>query len=248
MADSEGKAALVTGGGRRIGRTISLALAEAGYAVAVNYERSGDAAEETVRRIVEHGGAAAALRADVSRAEEVRSLVQQAVERFGRLHLLVNNAAVYAPSSFAELNEEVWDRHLDVNLKGTYLCSKEVGDRMLAWGGGRMVNLACLGGFQPWHRHIAYSVSKAGVVMLTRCLARALAPTVRVNAVAPGTVFVPDDEGPAELHPPPERIPLGRYAAPEEIAQAVLFLADGTEYVTGQVLRVDGGISLQSIW
>jgi len=249
MEDREKRrVALVTGGARRLGRHISLALAGEGYDVIVNYNRSGEEAQKTTRLIRDRGGAADAIAADVSRSEEVQSLVDRAAAVFGRIHLLVNNAAVIPPSSFAELDEETWDQTVDVNLKGTFLCCKAVGTRMLEWGEGQIVNVACLGAFQPWHKHIAYSVSKAGVVMLTRCLAKALAPSVRVNAVAPGTVLVNDEPSPTKLQPPPEKIPLQRYAAPGDICDAILFLTRGSNYITGQVILVDGGVSLQSIW
>ncbi len=242
------KVALVTGGARRLGRHISLALAGRGYAVAVNHSSSEDQARRTVEQIRAGGGEAVALRADVSDPSQVASMVAEAEERLGPATLLVNNAAVIPPSSFAQLDHQVWSATLSVNLDGTFHCCRELGQRMLERGGGAIVNIACLGAFQPWHKHIAYSVSKAGVVMLTRCLAKALAPAVRVNAVAPGTVDVADEQAPTAITPPVKAIPMQRYAAPSDIAGAVLYLAEDTGYVTGQTLLVDGGTSLQSIW
>lgn len=244
----EGKVALVTGGARRLGRRIAMALAGRGYAVGVNHSSSEDEAREVVEEIRSGGGRALALRADVSSPPEVARMFDGLEQRLGPLNLLVNNAAVIPPSPFEKLDDDVWDKTLGVNLNGTMYCCREAGRRMLRRGGGTIVNIACLGAFQPWHGHIAYSVSKAGVVMLTRCLARALGPAVRVNAVAPGTVEVPGESSPTKITPPVDRIPLGRYASPDDIAGAVVHLAEAADYVTGQVLVVDGGTSLQSIW
>ncbi len=242
------KVVLVTGGARRLGRQISLALAEQGYAVAVNHSGSDEMARRTVDQIRGQGGDAGAFRADVSDLSQVAAMVAEVEETLGPVTLLVNNAAVIPPSSFDQLDEEVWSATLGVNLDGTFHCCRELGRRMQERGGGAIVNIACLGAFQPWHKHIAYSVSKAGVVMLTRCLAKALAPAVRVNAVAPGTVDVAEEPSPTAITPSADTIPMQRYASPSDIAGAVLYLADGTSYVTGQTLLVDGGTSLQSIW
>jgi len=242
------KVALVTGGARRLGRHIALALAGRGYDVAVNHSNSEAMALKVVEKMAHEGGRALALKADVSNPAEVRRMVEEVEQQLGPLALLVNNAAVIPPSPFEKLDDEVWDKTLGVNLNGTMYCCREVGQRMLERGGGVMVNIACLGAFQPWHGHIAYSVSKAGVVMLTRCLARSLGPAVRVNAVAPGTVEVPGESSPTKITPRVGSIPLRRYASPEDITGAVVHLAEAADYVTGQVLVVDGGTSLQSIW
>jgi NAD(P)-dependent dehydrogenase (short-subunit alcohol dehydrogenase family) len=245
---SNRKVALVTGGARRLGRHISLALAGRGYAVAVNHSSSDNQAGRTVEDIRAAGGEAVALRADVADPAQVASMAAEAEARMGPVALLVNSAAVIPPSSFAQLTPEVWRATLSVNLDGTFHCCRELGQRMMERGSGAIVNIACLGAFQPWHKHIAYSVSKAGVVMLTRCLAKALAPAVRVNAVAPGTVELADEPAPTPITPRVESIPMQRYAVPSDIAGAVVFLAEGTGYITGQTLLVDGGTSLQSIW
>lgn len=242
------KVALVTGGARRLGRHISLALAGRGYAVAINHSNSEEAARRTVEEIRGKGGDAVPCRTDVSNAAQVTAMAAEVEAALGPVTLLVNNAAVIPPSSFDALDEEVWSATMGVNLDGTFRCCREVGRRMMTHGGGVIVNIACLGAFQPWHKHIAYSVSKAGVVMLTRCLAKALAPKVRVNAVAPGTIDVADEPASTAVTPAPAAIPMRRYAAPSDITGAVLYLAEGTGYVTGQTLLVDGGTSLQSIW
>ncbi len=245
---SEKNIALVTGGARRLGRHISLALAGKGYAVAVNHSGSDEMARKTVAEISDQGGEAMAFRADVSDSSQVAMMMADIEEKLGPVTLLVNNAAVIPPSSFDQLDDHVWSSTLGVNLDGTFHCCREAGRRMKKRGSGTIVNIACMGAFQPWHKHIAYSVSKAGVVMLTRCLAKALAPAVRVNAVAPGTVDVADEPSPTAITPMADAIPMKRYASPSDIAGAVIYLADGTDYVTGQVLLVDGGTSLQSIW
>ncbi len=231
-----------------MGRHLSLTLAREGYAVAVVYGHSREMADATVEEIRKVGGEALAFQADVSKSDDVATMTGRVEQELGPVSLLVNNAAVIPPSAFDQLTDEVWSSTLGVNLDGTFHCCREVGRRMLERGGGSIVNIACLGAFQPWHKHIAYSVSKAGVVMLTRCLAKALAPAVRVNAVAPGTVEVADEPAPTAITPPADAIPMKRYATPGDIAGAVLALAEGTGYITGQTLLVDGGTSLQSIW
>jgi len=245
---SERKIGLVTGGARRLGRQIALALADRGYAVAVNHSNSDEAAERTVAEIRGRGVQALAVRADVADAGAVAAMADRVERELGPVTVLVNSAAVIPPSAFDELDSAVWRATLAVNLDGPFHCCREFGGRMRDRGRGAIINIACLGAFQPWHKHIAYSVSKAGVVMLTRCLAKALAPAVRVNAVAPGTVDVADEPSPTAITPPAHAIPMQRYAAPADIAGAVLYLAEGTDYVTGQTLVVDGGTGLQSIW
>jgi len=236
------RVALVTGGGRRLGRAIALALAREGFHVAVNYCHAGDRARRTCREIQALGVQAFPIRADVSKAKQVDRMVDRVLSVFGHVDLLVNNAAVFRRVPFRRLTESVWDETLDLNLKGTFLCAKRVGDHMLARGQGCIVNLASLGGIQPWVHHIPYSVSKAGVIMLTRCLAKALAPRVRVNAIAPGSIRVPGEPGAPMV--PPETVPLKAHGTPKDVADLVVYLATQAHYVTGQTWVVDGGRSL----
>lgn len=237
-----GKVALVTGAAKRIGRSVALRLAAEGADVIVNYRGSKDAAEEVVAQIKAMGRRAAAIQGDVSKRTDVGALLAAVEHDFGRLDILVNNAGMFFPAKFEELTEEQWDTILDVNLKSQFLCSQMAARLLRQSGSGRIVNFASLGGLLAWPNYTHYCVSKAGVIMLTRCLARALAPEITVNAVAPGTISFPGD-APELAEDFIRRAPLGRTGAPSDIADAVLFLAQSS-FITGQVIVVDGGRTL----
>jgi NAD(P)-dependent dehydrogenase (short-subunit alcohol dehydrogenase family) len=236
----EGQIALVTGAAKRIGRSIALRLAAEGAAVAVNYRGSKRDAEAVVREIQSGGGKAAAMQADVSRRAEVAQLFAAIESEFGRLDILVNNAGAFFSAKFEEITDEQWDGILDINLKSQFLCAQAAAPIMKRQGRGRIVNLSSLGGMLPWPSYTHYCVSKAGSIMLTRCLARALAPEILVNSVAPGTIQFPGE-------PPDEeyirRVPLHRTGTGDDIAGAVTYLATA-DFVTGQVIAVDGGRAL----
>jgi len=243
MAEAElsNQVALVTGAARRIGRSIALTLAATGAHVVVNYNTSQAEAQQTVRAIEQKGVRAVALQGDLSRPAEVQRLVAAAEEQLGPVDILVNNAGVFAPGEWHEVTEADWDIFLGANLKAQFYCAQAVAAGMKQRGRGKIVNLASLGGLEPWPNYIPYCVTKAGVIMLTRCLARALAPEVQVNAVAPGTIQFPGEE-PDERYT--RRAPLRKTGKAEDIARAVLFLCTGSDFITGQVLIVDGGYSL----
>jgi NAD(P)-dependent dehydrogenase (short-subunit alcohol dehydrogenase family) len=236
--------ALVTGSGRRLGRQIALALGASGYDIIVNYNRSPRQGSATVEMLNGLGARAIAVKADVSWKPDVSHLVAEAIKHFGRIDLLVNNAAVFSVSPFLETTEDVWDTTIDINLKGVFLCSQAVAPIMLKQKKGRIINIASLGGLQAWRDHVPYNVSKAGVVMLTKIMARALAPKIAVNAIAPGTIIIPGEEDADIRHVPVASIPLGRYGRPADIVNTVLFLATSAGYITGQVIAVDGGRSI----
>lgn len=236
--------AIVTGGGKRLGRQIALALAANGYDVVVNFHESGTGARRTVSEIKKMGRRAAAVRADVSKKKEVDALVATAMRQFQRVDILVNNAARFVGGTILDTSEPSWNTMMNVNLKGMFLCSQAVAPIMLKQKVGHIINIVSLGGIQAWSRHLAYSVSKAGAIMLTKCVAKSLAPTVRVNAIAPGTIVIKGEEDPAIGHVPKTGIPLSRYGAPSDIIDIVLFLAQKASYVTGQVFVIDGGRSI----
>lgn len=235
-----GRVALVTGAGKRIGRSIALALAREGADVAVNYNRSVEAAEKTAAEIAAMGRRSAAIQADVGRRRDVERLFAAADSQFGRLDILVNNAGAFFAVPFEQLTDEQWDGILTTNLKSQFLCAQAAVPLMKRQGQGRIINLSSLGGLLAWPGYTHYCVSKAGSIMLTRCLARALAPEILVNSVAPGTIQF-------EGEPPDEeyirRVPLHRTGAGDDIAGAVVFLATA-EFITGQVIVVDGGRAL----
>lgn len=253
-----GKSALITGGAKRLGRAMAVALAERGVRLALHYGQSRDAAESLAAELREQKLEVELFQADLSDGEQVRRLVADAEARFDGLDILVNNAAIFERIPFAELTETDWRRTLDVNLTAPFLCAHAAGTRMRARGAGAIVNMACVGGFQPWANYLPYSVSKAGVIMLTETLAKALAPAVRVNAIAPGIVEFGDGEwgmgdgekqtGVQSLSPAqtdPERktskaMPHPPSPIPSNIVAALLYLLEN-DGVTGETLIVDAG-------
>lgn len=235
-----GKVALVTGGARRVGKALSLALAREGADVVVNYFESAEAAEETVAEITSLGRRAIAVRADVSVRTEAAELIRRTTDTFGRLDVLVNNASIFLDSPFLAIEEAEWDRVMDVNLKGPFLLSQLAVPPLREEGGGVIVNIADLSAFQPWPSYTHHAVSKAGLVHLTRVSARALAPDVRVNCIAPGTVLPPDDYTPDQIRSSRDRTPLRRIGSPDDVARALLYLVQN-DFVTGETIVVDGG-------
>jgi len=233
------KVALVTGAAKRIGRSVALRLASEGADVAVNYRGSNAEADEVVAQIAAMGRRAVAIQADVSKKNDVTALFAAVEKEFGRLDILVNNVGMFFPAKFEELTEEQWDRILNTNLKSQFLCSQAATPMLRRSGLGRIINFASLGGLLAWPAYTHYCVSKAGVIMLTRCLARALAPEITVNAIAPGTISFPGD-APELAEDFIRRAPLHRTGTAKDIDDAVVFLAQ-SDFVTGQVIVVDGG-------
>jgi NAD(P)-dependent dehydrogenase (short-subunit alcohol dehydrogenase family) len=235
-----GQVALVTGAAKRIGRSIALRLAADGADVAVNYAKSKREAEVVVREIKAAGRRATAIKADVSRRGDVKKLFATVEKEFGRIDILVNNAGMFFPATFEDLTEEQWDRIMDTNLKSQFLCAQAAAPIMKRQGRGRIINLSSLGGILPWPKYVHYCVSKAGSIMLTRCLARALGPEILVNSIAPGTIQFPGEPPAGEYI---RRVPLHRTGKGEDIAGAVAYLATA-DFVTGQTIVVDGGRAL----
>lgn len=236
----EGRAALVTGAGRRVGQAIAVGLARAGCDVAVHVHGTADGGADTVKQVRALGRKAEALAADLGDAHAAAALAGRAAAILGgRLDILVNSAAIMVKQPVPDVTPESWDRTLDLNLRAPFFVTQGALP-FLRTSRGRVVNLADDAAFEPWPAYVPHGVSKAGVVMLTKGLARALAPDITVNAVAPGAVLVPDDwDEKAKTHLS-ETTPLGRLGAPEDVVQAVLYLLTA-DYVTGTVLIVDGG-------
>lgn len=238
--DLNGKVALVTGGAVRVGKAIALALARAGADVVINYHSSADAAVATAAEIEALGRRALAIRADVAQGRQVQALVDEAVARLGRLDVLVNSASLWRKTPWAELDEAAWDQLVDIALKGPFLCAKAAAPHLAAHGDGAIINIVDLSAFVPFPNFMPHSAAKAGLVNLTYALAMELAPAVRVNAVAPGPVLPPADYTEAQIQAAARRTLLGRWGTAEDVAQAVVFLAQAP-YITGVVLPVDGG-------
>ena len=237
--NSDSPVALVTGGARRLGAVFVRALAEEGYRVAFSYHKSTKQAETLVDDLVADGHDVAGFAADLRENSECEALLDAVDAEFGRIDCLVNNAGVLIDAGVESAGVEDFDATVAVNLRAPWLLSLGAGRRMRERGGGSIVNIASVGGLRPYSRHLAYSVSKAGLVMLTRALARDFAPEVRVNAIAPGMI----DLGEPDSMPSPERVPLQSWARAEDLEDALLYLIDANQ-VTGQILAVDGGWNL----
>ena len=235
-----GRRALVTGGAVRVGRALSLALADMGLDVAVHHHTSGEAAERTVADCRERGVRAVVVGGDLGSAEGCRRVVAEAQGALGGVDVLVNSAADFTPSAFADTTEEEVDRALSVTLKGPFFCAQAAAPAMTEAGFGRIVNLGDVGGLEPWPRFTAHCVAKAGVVMLTRSLAQTLAPEITVNAIAPGTVLMPDGASEDAVRRAIGKTVLERVGSPDDVAGALRYLLEA-DYVTGHTLVVDGG-------
>lgn len=237
-----GKSALVTGGARRIGRHIALALAQAGANVAITYRTSCEDAAQTLKDLNAHH-AAKAIECDVRSEASVRHAIDETISTFGRIDLLINNAAIFGSSPLESISLEEWDEVFATNARGPFLFAREALPHLRAVR-GRIVNIGSLGGLHAWPTHAHYCSSKAALHMLTQAMARAFAPEVSVNCVAPGSID-PDgiDTGELAAHFA-NKAPMKRNGRGEDVAQAVLFFATGPSFITGQILAVDGGLGL----
>ncbi len=237
-----GKSALVTGGARRVGRGIALALAQAGADVAITFRSSRAEAAQTKSEIESLGRRALAIECDVRSEASVRGAVAAAIGCFERLDILVNNAAVFESAPLDSLTLAQWDAVFETNARGPFLVAREALPHLKA-APGRIVNIGSLGGMQAWAGHAHYCASKAALHMLTQAMAKAFAPEVSVNCVAPGWIELGESDASQAAHFA-LKTPMQRNGTVEDVAQAVLFFAAGPHFVTGQVLAVDGGLGL----
>ena len=243
----QGKVALITGGGTGIGRAIALSFAREGAGVAVNYSRSEKEANITAQEIRDLGVPALAVKADVSQDAQVREMVDKVMKECGRLDVLVNSAGATTfveASDLEGLTEEIWDKNLAVNLKGTFFCCRAAAPAMKSNDGGNIISISSIAGTTGIGSSMAYCASKAGIICLTKSLARALAPEIQVNTIAPGFVdsrWTEDWPEYREMHE--EATPMKRVAQPADVAEAALFLVH-SDFVTGQTIIVDGGKSI----
>ena len=237
------KTVLVTGAAKRLGRAIALVAAESGADVAITYRESAREARAVVGELARRGAEALAVRCDVTDEESVREMVKEVVRELGGVDVLVNNAANYQTAEFEKLTVADWDAIFASNTRGPFLVSREALP-YLRKSKGRIVNMGSLGGLRPWTTHAHYCSSKAAVHMLTKVMARALAPDVAVNAVAPGMIDLGDPAAAAFMRRMARQTPMRRNGTAAEIAAAVMFFATAPIFITGQVLVVDGGLGL----
>jgi pteridine reductase len=243
----QGKIALVTGGGTRLGRAIAEGLARAGADIAVHFHRSAEGADSTLELIWSLGKQAQKFAADLTRSRDIESLVERVEDEMGPIGALVNSAAVFERASFFATTPELLQTHWELNARAPFLLSQEVGRRMMKRGQGDIVNVLDIGGVLiPWKNYAAYCMSKGALATLTRCLALELAPQIRVNAVAPGTILPPEGTPEETLEQLRARIPQHRFGTVEDVVESVAFLLAGPSFITGQILAVDGGRSLSS--
>jgi NAD(P)-dependent dehydrogenase (short-subunit alcohol dehydrogenase family) len=247
-----GASALVTGGGRGVGKGISLALARAGCHVAINYRSGAAQAEQTVDEIRRLGGEAFVVRADVGKAADVDAMVEEVLGRLGRLDVLVNNAGVQTWKPLLDISEAEWDEVIDTNLKGCFLCTRAAASHMREHGGGSIVNIGSGSNKHPFPRLVAYTASKGGIEMFTRVAAIELGVFgIRVNCVAPGAIEIErtQQESPDYAEKWGHLTPLGRVGTPADIGPAVVFLAGPeSSFITGQTIWVDGGLFTRAPW
>lgn len=237
----KGKVALVTGGAKRIGRHLALTLAARGCHVAITYRTSGREAERTVREIRRRGVRGLALRADQRRPAEVQQAVEDLLAAFRRVDILINNASSFYPTPLAQATEEQWEDLIQTNLAGPWRFAQAVAPAMKRRGAGKILNIVDTAAFRPWASYLPYCAAKGGLATLTWGLARALAPRIQVNGIAPGPILFPPGISRRERQAALEKTLLKRAGSPEDIAQAALFFLEGSDYVTGVILPVDGG-------
>jgi NAD(P)-dependent dehydrogenase (short-subunit alcohol dehydrogenase family) len=239
----QGKTALITGAARRLGRVSALALARAGADVAITFMHSAREAQHTVIDVSSLGVRAVALRCDVTDEKSVKAAIKETAKELGGIDILVNNAANYETAEFEKLTVKQWDAIFASNTRGPFLASREA-VKLLRERRGKIINMGSLGGLQPWVTHAHYCSSKAAVHMLTKVMAKALAPEIAVNCVAPGMIDLGEKSAAAFMKRMAKQTPMRRNGTGEDIAAAVLFFATAPHFVTGQILAVDGGLGL----
>jgi pteridine reductase len=236
----DGKVAIVTGGAVRLGKALALALAEHGARVVVHYGSSAAPAQATVRQIQALGSDALAIQADLSQPGQTPSIVERAAAHFGQVDILVNSAAVFEPGNWDDTTEANWDRHFAINLKSPFFLSQAFAVHVGRERAGHIVNIADWRGVRPGTGHVAYTLTKAALIAMTKSLAQALAPNIQVNAIAPGLILPPPGQDQAYLERWAHKIPAPRVGSPEEVARALIFLLR-SDFVTGELIFVTGG-------
>lgn len=238
--DLAGKTAIVTGAGVRLGRAMALALADRGMRLVIHYHASAGPAQEVVDQIASRGGEAVAVQADLGQPRLAPSIVERAVEHFGPVDVLVNNAAIFERGDWHNTGEDNWDRHFDINLKSPFFLTQAFARQISAPRRGHVVNIADWRGLRPSGRYIAYTLTKAALIAMTQSLAQALAPDIQVNAILPGLILPLAGHGPEGLNEAARAIPAGRPGSEAEIVKALLYLLEA-DFISGELLHVTGG-------
>ncbi|MFQ5579937.1 MAG: SDR family oxidoreductase [Nitrospiria bacterium] len=236
----KGKVVLITGAARRIGKATALSLAKRGARTAIHFNRSIEEAHQVVDEITAGGGEAFSLQGDIRKTADCERIVSECCEKFGRIDVLINNASVFFKTPLFQVKEEDWDTTFDANLKGGFFCAQAAAKEMRKQG-GKIINIADWSGLRPYKNYVPYCVSKAGVIAMTKGLARTLAPKIEVNAIAPGPVLAAEDFDENDKETIIRHTPLGRFGSPDDIVHAVLFLLEGTNFMTGSTIIIDGG-------
>ena len=236
----DGKVAIVTGGAVRLGKALALALAEQGVRLAIHYGSSAGPAEAVVGKIKAVGSDAIAIPADLSQPGDTRSIVERAVARFGQVDILVNSAAIFEPGNWDDTTEANWDRHFAINLKSPFFLSQAFAAQVGRERAGHIVNITDWRGVRPGPDHVAYTLTKAAVIAMTKSLALALAPNIQVNAIAPGLILPPPGQDQSYLERKANQIPVQRVGSPKEIANTLIYLLH-SDFVTGDLIFVTGG-------
>ena len=239
--DLRERVVLVTGGAKRIGRATVLALADRGAKVVIHYSRSADEAEATLREVEKRGGEAMLLQADLMDEAAVRGMIAAATERFGRVDILINNAAIFEEGGFLDTTSENWDRHFAVNLKAPFLLSQDFARQIPDEGVGKILFITDWRGLRPGVGHFAYTLTKSALVTMTKSVARIAAPRIMTNAVALGAILPPEGADADHFDRKREAIPLKRTGETSDVVATILFLLEGGDFITGETIVVDGG-------
>lgn len=237
--------AIVTGAAKRVGRSIALALAKKGASIVLHYNRSETEAHETAALLEREGVEVFCLKADLSQVKEIENFTSQAIAKVGKIDILVNGASQFNETPFDAITEADWDIHLDVNLKGIFFLSQSVARSMRKERRGKIVNIIDAHTSRPYINYLPYLVSKSALVGLTHCLARELAPHIQVNGISPGPVLMQPDWGPEMVREIIDSVPLHRIGSPEDIANGVVFCVEGSDFMTGAIIPIDGGQRLK---
>ncbi len=235
------KVALITGAAHRVGKAIALGLAKEGMKIALHFNQSQEQANQTLEEIKALGAEPFAIQGDFADVTQIKNVVKKCHEHFKQIDVLINNAALYFKTPIGETSEPEWDNLLDINLKAPYFCAQYVSDLMKQKKRGKIINITDVAGISPWPEFIPYSASKAGLIAVTKGLAKALAPNIQVNAIASGTILMSEDateEYKAEIK---DSTLLKKLGTPQDIVNAAIFLLKGSDFVTGEVVVVDGG-------